>query len=139
MRTAASESASSGLLRIGDLAARSGLSVEGVRFYERLGLLAPEARSGGNQRLYGPQSLERLHKIGQLKRLGLSLEEVARVLPLYFGEDAGLSGKKAVLDILRQRLAETDRRIAELENARNTIRSDIRRIEALVRELSGED
>lgn len=121
--------------RIGELADRSGHGVQALRFYERLGLLGPARRSAGNQRLYGPDALVRLHKIGQLKQVGLSLEEIADVLPLYFGDDGGLAGKKRVLAILRRQLEETETRLTDLAHARDTLKTDIARIEGLVRDL----
>jgi DNA-binding transcriptional MerR regulator len=67
------------LLRIGDMAARAGVATSAVRYYERRGLLAPDARESG-QRRYGADSLRRLVFIGMLQDAGLSLDEIAGVL-----------------------------------------------------------
>ncbi len=61
------------LLKIGDLAALSGLSVKTIRYYDDLGLLKVAGRSQGNFRLFEPQALARLVFIRQLQSLGLSL------------------------------------------------------------------
>ena len=42
---------------IGELARATGTKVETIRWYERIGLLAAPARTGGNYRAYGPAHL----------------------------------------------------------------------------------
>lgn len=67
-------------LRIGELAARGGVSAKGLRLYEARGLLQPDAHSGGGYRLYGAAALARLHEIGVLKRAGFTLAEIGALL-----------------------------------------------------------
>ncbi len=68
------------LLRIGEVAERLGLSLRTIRFYEEEGLVAPETRTGGGFRLYGPAAVARLELITRLKPLGFSVTEMAEVL-----------------------------------------------------------
>lgn len=67
-------------LRIGEVAARTGLSQRTLRHYDSLGLLIPSGRSLGDYRLYSPEDLSRLLAIQHLKSLGLSLHEVGSAL-----------------------------------------------------------
>lgn len=67
-------------MRVGDLAARTGLSVRALHHYEEIGLLPAPERSAAGHRLYGAPTVERLYRIGRLRRLGLSLEQVGRIL-----------------------------------------------------------
>lgn len=67
------------LLPIGDIAARTGVATSAIRYYERRGLLAPEARVSG-QRRYGVAALRRLVFIGMLQDAGLSLDDIDGVL-----------------------------------------------------------
>lgn len=60
-------------------AKRAGLTVRALRIYEAAGLLAPR-RTEKNWRLYGAQDLARLTEILTLKRLGLTLEQISRLL-----------------------------------------------------------
>jgi DNA-binding transcriptional MerR regulator len=71
---------SSDLLRIGELAARSGVSPRTVDYYTGLGLLTPSGRSGGNFRLYHPTNVQRIGTIRRLEAHGLRLEEIAHLL-----------------------------------------------------------
>ena len=67
------------LLTIGEVAARAGVATSAVRYYERRGILAPDARLSG-QRRYSAASLRRLVFIGMLQDAGLALEEIRAVL-----------------------------------------------------------
>src|SRR5438270_580462 len=63
-------------MRIGDLAELAGVTQRTVRYYESIGLLAPGKREGHGHHYYTEETLARLRKIDQLKRLRLSLEEI---------------------------------------------------------------
>jgi MerR family transcriptional regulator, repressor of the yfmOP operon len=68
-------------LRIGEAAARAGVSVRTLRYYEELGLLAPSAHSPGGARRYAEGDLARLARIRELKDLlGFDLDEIGTVL-----------------------------------------------------------
>ncbi len=62
-------------LRIGDAAARVGLSARTLRYYEELGLITPSAYTAGGERRYGEADLELLGRI-----VGMNLEEIRRFL-----------------------------------------------------------
>jgi DNA-binding transcriptional MerR regulator len=68
------------LFRVGDIAAAAGLTVRALHHYEDVGLLAPSTRSSAGHRLYGPDAVQRLYVVSRLRRLGLSLEQIARAL-----------------------------------------------------------
>lgn len=62
--------------QIGEVAARSGLTPDTLRYYERLGLLSPAGRTSGGFRVYSQQTLERLRFIKQAQALGFTLREI---------------------------------------------------------------
>jgi MerR family copper efflux transcriptional regulator len=68
------------LLRIGELAARAGVSTRTVDFYTGLGLLTPTRRSGGNFRLYRPTDVQRIVAVRHLEAQGIRLDDIAHVL-----------------------------------------------------------
>lgn len=76
-----------GLLRIGELAGRAGVSTRTVDFYTGLGLLAPVRRSGGNFRLYQPEDVQRIAAIRHLEAQGIRLEDIAHMLAASAPED----------------------------------------------------
>ena len=69
-----------GLLKIGAVAERVGLSLRTVRFYEESGLLKPEARSTGGFRLYTEEQVERLLLIKRMKPLGFKVGQMRELL-----------------------------------------------------------
>jgi MerR family transcriptional regulator, copper efflux regulator len=121
-------------MRIGQLAERAGVTTRTVRYYEGLGLLAPARREGSGHRQYDEDALARLAKIDWLKRMGLTLDEIAAVIPLYFGDATALRGKRKLLGILERHLAETDERVEGLVAHREELRGAVGRLRDRVAE-----
>lgn len=67
-------------LKVGELAARTGVSVRTLHWYEEVGLLEPARRSAAGHRLYGLDEVVRLQQIRSLVQLGFSLDEVGDCL-----------------------------------------------------------
>jgi DNA-binding transcriptional MerR regulator len=106
-------------LSIGELALATGTKVETIRYYERIGLLAPPARSGGNYRIYARPHLERLSFIRRGRDLGFSLDEVKELLRL--SDDRSQSCAE-VDRIARLHLIEVERKLADLAALRTKLR-----------------
>src|SRR5947207_12998532 len=68
------------LLRVGELAKRTGKTVRAIHLYEELGLLAPAVRSKGGFRLYSGKAVRRIDWIQKLQDLGFSLTEIKAFL-----------------------------------------------------------
>jgi MerR family redox-sensitive transcriptional activator SoxR len=66
-------------LTIGEVARRAGVSPSAIRYYESVGLVEPERRSGG-RRLYGEVAVERLALISFAKGAGFTLDEVRQLI-----------------------------------------------------------
>ena len=120
-------------MRIGELARRAGVTTRTIRYYEGLGLLRSR-REGGGHRQYDDDALARLDKIDWLKRMGLTLEEISEVIPLYFGAQTGVRGRKKMLALLERRLAETEERVEGLVAHRDELRGAVERMRAQVLE-----
>lgn len=95
-------------LKIGDLAARCGLSIRTLHHYDAIGLLQPGDRTPGGARLYGEADFRRLHRIQVLKQLGYGLDQIRGML-----DDATLN-PCAALERQAQILDEQARRAAAL-------------------------
>jgi MerR family copper efflux transcriptional regulator len=72
--------ADAGLLQIGEVAERVGLSLRTVRYYEEQGLLTPQTRSAGGFRLFGEEQVDRLALIKQMKPIGFTVQEMRELL-----------------------------------------------------------
>lgn len=71
-----------GSLTIGGLADAVGVSVETIRYYQRIGLMLMPEKQYGSIRRYGRTALNRLHFIRRAQQLGFTLEEVRQLLGL---------------------------------------------------------
>ena len=98
--------------KIGDLARLTGTKVETIRYYERLGLLPPPARTGGNYRAYSRRHLERLSFVRRGRALGFSLDDVRELLRL---SDDRSQCCAEVDRIARAHLVEVERKLADLK------------------------
>jgi MerR family copper efflux transcriptional regulator len=99
---------------IGQLAARAGVSIDTVRYYERSGLLAPQTRLASGYRRYGELQVSRLRFIRRAQELGFSLKDVRQLL--------GLSKQRDVARVKRAaeaKLAEVEERLAALTRVRD--------------------
>jgi DNA-binding transcriptional MerR regulator len=101
----------SSTFRIGELARLTGTRVETIRYYERIGLLPPPARTGGNYRAYARSHLGRLSFVRRGLDLGFSLDEV-RELPR-LSDDRGQS-RAGVDRIARRHLIKVERKVTDL-------------------------
>lgn len=97
--------------RVGELAARVGVSVRTLHHYDRLGLVRPAARSEAGYRLYREPDLLRLQQVLTLRRLGLPLRRIREVLD---GEDFDVA---ASLHIQRRALRERIEELRRIESA----------------------
>jgi DNA-binding transcriptional MerR regulator len=60
----------------GKLAKATGTKIETIRFYEKIGLLAPPERTAGNYRAYQQVDVDRLSFVRRARDLGFSLDQV---------------------------------------------------------------
>jgi DNA-binding transcriptional MerR regulator len=107
-----------GPLRIGALAARSGVSPDTLRHYERRGLLPPLRRSPAGYRLYGPEAVARVAIIRAGLAVGLTLAELAEVVRL---RDGGHVPCRRVRTLVAGKLRDLEDRLREIENAKERI------------------
>ncbi|MDB5516395.1 MAG: soxR [Tardiphaga sp.] len=105
-------------LTVGDVAARSGVSVSALHFYERKGLIRSH-RTSGNQRRYDRDVLRRVSLIQFAQELGISLAEVGSSLS---GLPAGRPPSRKDWERLSRTWAvDLDRRIASLQALRQKL------------------
>ena len=71
-----------GQFTTGEVAKQAHVRIETLRYYERMGLVAPPPRSGSNYRLYPPDTVRRVQFIKLAQQLGFSLKEISELLAL---------------------------------------------------------
>jgi MerR family redox-sensitive transcriptional activator SoxR len=101
-------------LTIGEVASRAEIAATTLRYYEQIGLLSAPQRVGG-QRRYDESVVARLETIRLCKAAGFALDEIQ----LLFADDA--AGRATSRALAEAKLLEIDRRITELQRARQII------------------
>ena len=107
---------------IGALSKQTGCNVETIRYYERIGLMPPPARSEGGHRLYAEAQARRLGFIRRTRQLGFTLDEVRTLLRLVDG------GRYTCAQVKRIT-------VHHLQDVRAKV-ADLRKIERVLREMA---
>lgn len=112
------------LLPIGALSAATGVNIETIRYYEKIGLMPAPPRTEGRQRVYDASHLKRLTFIRRGRELGFSLDQVRELLGLVRGHDLTCADVKTM----------TDAHVAEI---RTKVR-DLKKLERVLTQLSAQ-
>ena len=99
-------------MKISNAAAASGCHLETIRYYERVGLVRPPARTASGYRVYSTVEVERLRFITRGRELGFSLEEIRSLLRL---NDDPLMSCGKVDTLARTHLAAIQHRVEQLQ------------------------
>lgn len=140
-------------VRIGEAAAKAGVSERTLRYYEQLGLLAPAAHRPGGNRRYGEEEIVRVRRIRELQELlGFNLDEIRVVLATEDGLEQlrarwhASSDVDERLRILRQYIGANEDLRARVEAKRarlgcylGELDARLSRSRALLEELVGEE
>lgn len=108
-------------LKSGDLAKKSNVNTETLRYYEKEGLLPEPERTESGYRLYADEDVKRVRFIKRAQELGFSLKEIKELLALKL--DASQSASE-VKRLTEQKIQDIDRKILNLQ-AMKTILEDL--------------
>jgi len=100
-------------LSIGSLSQQSGVNIETIRYYEKIGVMPQPERSAGGYRVYGPEHVKRLHFVRRGRELGFSLDELRGLLRLVDGHSYTCAEVHALtvehLEDIRQKISDLKR------------------------------
>jgi DNA-binding transcriptional MerR regulator len=99
-------------LQIGEVARKTGISVDAIRFYEKAGLLSPPARTKGGYRLYQQRELADIEFIQKAQQLGFSLKEIHELFSIQRHPQEAC---EHVRDLITQKLAVVRNKLRELQ------------------------
>ena len=111
-------------MKIGELAAHSGISAKTIRFWEEAGVVPLPSRTSSGYRDYQPDAVDRLAFIRHAQSAGFTLGQIRRVLGI---GDSGERPCEHVTQLISERLAEVDARISDLKATRSQLRVLARR------------
>lgn len=103
-----------GMLPIGEVSRRTGLTAAAIRYYEQRGLVTPLRRSGG-QRRFSPAAVRQLQVVTVVRQAGFTLAEVSNLIRLR------RSGRRVRDGLLARKLAEVQRDIRRLQAIERTL------------------
>lgn len=107
-------------MKIGQLARRSGVGIDTVRYYEREGLLPKPPRLASGYRSYDLGDLKRLRFVRRGKALGFTLPEIRELLALSARGGEDMAAMKAAA---QHKLADVERRLDELARIRDGLKA----------------
>jgi MerR family Zn(II)-responsive transcriptional regulator of zntA len=107
------------MLRIGELAARTGLSAHTIRFYEKHGLISASDRSAAGYRCFSDADVRRAEFVKTARGIGFSLDDINQLLSIRVDKQS--HSCQEVTDITRHKLEEVNARIAELQSMQQTL------------------
>jgi MerR family copper efflux transcriptional regulator len=120
------------VVRIGELADRTGVPVKTIRYYEDIGVLASPERTPSGYRDYDDPAIDRLAFIRAAQAVGLTLGEIRQVVAL---RERGETPCAHVVELVERRADEISERIAELQR----LQGDLHRLAARARRLDPAD
>lgn len=109
-------------MKIGELAKRSGVSVDAIRYYERRGVLPRAQRTDSRYRVFGEESIARLALVRQLQDLGFTLDEVTDALQAHDSGNATCETERWRLEQVSERI---DQKIRDLQRTRRSIQETL--------------
>src|SRR6266404_4247270 len=120
--------------QIGELAKRTALSIDAIRFYERRKLLPPAPRSTGRFRLYTTDAIERLRFVQRMQGLGFSLQEIKELMEVRADRAHACS---AVREFLKTKLADVAVRIRDLQQLETELKVDLLKCNRALKQQRG--
>src|SRR3989442_10703330 len=120
-------------LQIGQVAKRTGLTVDAIRFYEKSGLLPRPARTQGGYRLYEEREVADLEFIQKAQQLGFSLNEIRELFSIQRNSHEVC---EHVRDLIAQKLGVVRAKIAELQRLETELAGAFRQCRTALRQPS---
>src|SRR3954471_19680362 len=105
-------------MKIGEIAGQAGVSVDTVRFYERVGVLPTAPRTASGYRDYQPETVERIRLTRELQAIGFTLTDAVDALAAHDAGGATCESERWRLDAV---LGRVDTKLAELSALRRRI------------------
>lgn len=100
-------------MRISQLAESAGVPTSTVRYYERIGLLGPPARTSSGYRDYDPEAATRLLFVSRARKMGLTCEQIVDLLPVWDGTNCA-GAHERIGALIAEKRTEIAARVAEL-------------------------
>lgn len=115
-------------MQVGEVAARTGVSVRAIRYYEQAGLL-PATRRANGYRDFDPSAVERVGVIRDLLDSGFTLDEISSLSDCLQGAATDSRCCTQTVTLYREKLAKVDAQLRTLKQLRRRITERIAMLE----------
>ena len=109
------------MLKIGELAQRTGISRDALRFYEKHGLITPTARTDSGYRLYSKSDVLRIRFILSAKEVGFTLNEIHQLLELEVTKDD--KSCQDVKQFVDKKIQVVNQRLTEIKKIKQSLQT----------------
>jgi DNA-binding transcriptional MerR regulator len=113
------------LLKIGELAKRTGKSVRAIRFYEELGLIQSASHTKGGFRLFEHDDVRKIGLVDKFHQLGFSLEEISQIVRAFRTSGTGDEAQKKLRPMLEKTLQTIQEKTALLETFKHEVENSL--------------
>lgn len=117
------------IMKIGEIAKKTGLSVDAIRFYEKQSLIKSQGRTNGGYREFSQETVELLHFISKCRALDISLPEIKKLLHVRSRSAKSCREANIVIDDqlakLRQRIKELKKLESQLAQLRSVCNQEL--------------
>jgi MerR family mercuric resistance operon transcriptional regulator len=108
------------VMLIGEFSAKTGVKIETIRYYERIGLMPKPPRKNGRQRIYGGSDVRRLRFVRRGRELGFALDDIRTLLDL---ADRGEQACSETRDMTLRHLLDVRGKIASLRKLERALKA----------------
>ena len=107
-------------MKIGELAKRTGCSIQSIRYYEKEGLLSSTLRSEGNFRLYNDEAVKELNFILRCRSLDISLAGIKQLKDLKYKPNENCQDVNSIFD---KHISLVDLKMKELRELKKQLKN----------------
>lgn len=111
------------MMKIGELARKTGLSVDAIRFYEKQGLIKSRGRTEGGYREFSLDTAELLHFVSKCRALDISIPEIKKLLQVRSRSAKSCREANIVIDDQLTKLRKRIQELKKLESQLSELRS----------------
>lgn len=133
MAAAVKDKQPDGLLKIGEVALRTGVTLRTVRYYQSLGLIEAADRTRGGLHLYRTEACDRIQFIRDLRRMDVPLGRIKDLLQRRKVAQTGAEGVRDIAAMLTRSLADVEKRLQQYLVLRQEMAEALTVMEACLR------
>ena len=107
------------------IAEKTGKTTRALRYYEQLGILAPDGRTSAGYRMYSDRAIVQIQWIDKLNQIGFSLTEIKSFLSSFEGMESASDLMEGLGELYQQKLLTVEQQISHLQILATELRESV--------------